>query len=106
MYGNGNDETNFVSSQNRTTGYNLIKLNMYYQHLNVMKITEDAEYGVSIHINYHYWGKIELQILKFRYNLKNNVLFNRVYFRPLTCALQLVEHCPCGSEFHWRCSLK
>ena len=29
------------------TGHNLLKVNIYYQQLNVMTITESAEYGVS-----------------------------------------------------------
>ena len=47
VYGNGDSELTFVSNSSRNTGYNLIKVNIYYQHLNLMKIDEEKEYGVS-----------------------------------------------------------
>ena len=45
-YGNGREEAQFVSQMGLNTGHNLLKVNIYYQHLNVMKIEESAEYDV------------------------------------------------------------
>ena len=45
-YGNGPDEEKYVKQQGHETGHNLLKVNIYYQHLNVMKIEESPEYDV------------------------------------------------------------
>merc|ERR1712150_90696 len=45
-YGNGETEKNYVDQQGLETGHNLLKVNIYYQQLNVMTITESAEYGI------------------------------------------------------------
>ena len=52
VYGNGDTELTFVSNSSRNTGYNLIKVNIYYQHLNLMKIDEEKEYGVGLAFNH------------------------------------------------------
>ena len=47
-YGNGDNEKNYVDDQGLTTGHNLLKVNIFFQQLNVMLIEESAEYGVTL----------------------------------------------------------
>jgi len=43
-YGNGKVEKDFIEQMGLNTGHNLLKVNIYYQHLNVLNIAESAEY--------------------------------------------------------------
>ena len=48
MYGNGDQEDAFNAKQGKRDGHSLVKVNVYFKHLNVKKISEDPEYSVSL----------------------------------------------------------
>ena len=96
-----------MTDSGRTTGYNLIKVNIYYEHLNEMIIAESAEYGVGHKYKNHPMFFIACNLNLRLHKLVDNIFdIAYIHFRHLTYARPLEVRYLFGLEFHWPCSLK